>query len=113
MAARREIQIRPVTRVQLPVVDDLVTQRALEIVEGALQDLQAKRNRDVVTFDLVIGTNRVRHGLGRACAGYTLTPTVADRNFAHAIDTTNPRPDLEVWVVVIGADQPTAILEVY
>jgi hypothetical protein len=46
-------------------------------------------------------------------AGYTLTPTVASAAFAHCLNRDNPRPDLEAWIDVIGADQPGAIVKVF
>jgi hypothetical protein len=82
-------------------------------VEQAVQQLQSPRSRDVVTFDLVIGSNHVRHSLGRDVVGYSLTATVADASFAHAIDATNPIPGREVWIDVIGAAQPGARIEVF
>jgi hypothetical protein len=33
--------------------------------------------------------------------------------FSHAIDRENPRPDLTVWITVIGVAQPKALIEVY
>ncbi len=113
MAGRRFIPARTISQLQAPAVEDATTQRAFDVVVGAVQDLQAKRKRDVVEADLVVGTNRVPHSLGRACEGYTLTPTTADATFAHAIDKTNPRPDLEVWITVIGVAQDGATVEVF
>lgn len=112
MAGRRAIAAKPLGQLQTPSVEDATTQRAFEVVTGAVQELQTKRNRDVVTANLIVGTNRIRHNLGRACAGYTLTPTTANATFAHAIDKTNPRPDLEVWITVIGVAQTAATIEV-
>jgi hypothetical protein len=109
-AIRRPSSFRTLGPVQ---VDDPQTARALDQVSDAVQSLQASRSRVVVTQDLVIGTNKVRHGLGRAAAGYTLVATVADAAFAHAISDSNPRPDLEVWVTVVGAAQPGARVEVW
>lgn len=79
----------------------------------AVRDLQLVGKRVVVTANLVVGTNRIAHGLGRSCVGYTLTPTTANASFAHAINTTNPRPDLEVWITVIGVAQTAATIEVF
>ena len=113
MAGRRSSPPRASQSLSIPPVEDQQTMRAFKQVEQAVQALQAPRSRDVVTFDLVIGSNHVRHALGRDVAGYGLTPTVISAAFAHAIDTTNPRPDLEVWIDVIGAAQPGARIEVF
>ena len=116
MAGRspRDHRASPVARVQPPAVADSATQRAIDVLAGALQDQQSKRQYDVVqNVDLVVGTNKVTHGLGRACVGYNLTATVADATFAHAIDTDNTHPEREVWITVVGVDQPAATIEVY
>lgn len=113
MAGRAARAPRVVSATAQVSVDDPRTQRALDALLATVQRLEAQRSRDVVTVDLIIGTNKIRHGLGRAVAGYTLTPTAADATFAHAIDRENPRPELELWVVCIGATQPGATLEVY
>jgi hypothetical protein len=94
-------------------VEDKPTQRALEQTKDAVQALQSVRKRDVVMVDLVVGTNIIRHGLGRDVTGYTLVPTVADATFAHALDETNPNPQREVWILVVGVAQPRARLEVW
>jgi hypothetical protein len=93
--------------------DDPVIGRMAGQIEQAVQQVQQARSRVVVTADLAIGTNRVRHGLGRPVVGYTLTPTAASAAFAHAINTANTNPELEVWIDVIGAAQPGARLEVW
>lgn len=113
MAGRHPGRVRPVASVQAPNVDDVVTQQALDKILSALNSQQSLRQRDVVAFDLVVGTNKVRHGLGRACVGYNLTPTSASAAFAHAIDKTNPHPEFEVWITVIGVAQPAATVEVF
>ena len=113
MAARRPISAPPFAHVLIPTVDDPVMQQALDRVSGAVQDLQGRRKDDVVTSTLVDGINKVPHGLGRAVLGYTVTPTSVSAAFAHAIDTTNPRPDLEVWIEVVGGPQTNAIIRVF
>lgn len=82
-------------------------------VQQAVQALQKEPKRQVVSSDLVVGRNVVRHGLTRPVRGYTLTATVADATFAHAIDRSNPRPELEVWINVVGVAQPGAQIEVW
>lgn len=113
MAGRRIIPIRARPQAVVPSVDDPQVARAIDVVADAVQSLQQKADRVLVTADLVIGTNKVRHGLGRACRGYNVTPSVATIAFAHALNTTNPRPDLEVWISVVGSDMPKAQIEVY
>lgn len=115
MAGRSVKVIRPVPKLVVPAVEDQNTARAIDVISDAVRDVQSRAQRVVVAFDLVGGTvNRVPHGLGRAYRGYTVTPTVADATFAHAISSqTNPRKDLEVWIDAVGADQPGAIIEVF
>lgn len=106
---------RPRTRsvVSVPTVDDPQTARSLREIEQAVQRLQLVADRDRITADLVIGTNKVRHGLGRDVFGFTVTPTVVSAAFAFALDTANPNPRLEVWITVVGAAQPQAKIEVW
>ena len=113
MAGRRAIPPRLVARAGVPRVPDPTTERAMQAVRDSLGRLELRRERSITTFDLVIGTNRIPHGLGRPVAGYTITPTVASAAFAHAIDRENPHPELTVWIVVIGAEQPGAMIETY
>lgn len=113
MAGRAVQRMRASAALSFDAVSDPATQRALEQTQTAVQQLQSERARDVRIADLVVGTNIVRHGLGRAATGYTLTATTADAAFAHAIDATNPRPEREIWVVVVGVAQPGARLEIW
>lgn len=93
--------------------DDPVTAAALTQVEQAIQRLQTGRVRDVLRADLVVGTNKIRHGLGRSVTGFTLVPTVANASFASALNVANPSPELEVWIDVVGIAQPGARIEVW
>lgn len=109
---------RPIARrALLPVqVDDAKTQHALRELGDEVARLGQLNalDRQVVTVDLVVGTNKVNHGLGRRVRGYTLTPTVADATFAHALVIAgNSQPDRQVWISVIGVNQPGAVLEVW
>lgn len=113
MAGRAVQKPRSVPLVSAPNVEDQDTQRALDSITSSVSRLQSDRLRQVVTSDLAIGTNKVQHGLGRRAAGYTLVATVADAAFAHAVDDANPHPEREVWIVVIGAAQPGARLEIW
>ena len=113
MAGRRIIPIRSAQRANVPNVDDPQIARAIDAVADAVQDVQGRAQRARTTANLVIGTNKVRHGLGRPCVGYTITPSVATIAFAHALNAANPRPDLEVWISVVGSDMPKAQIEVF
>lgn len=113
MAGRAVQRIARVQVLSVAAVADKPTQRALEQTQDAVQQLQSVPKRSAVMVDLVVGTNIVRHGLGRPVLGYTLVPTVADATFAHALDEANPHPDLEVWITVIGVAQSRARVEVW
>lgn len=113
MAGRRPLRIGTTQAFGVTQVDDPQAARAFEETSVAIQRLQRARSREAMVVDLVVGTNKLQHSLGRAALGYTLTPMVADATFAHAIDTSNPRPDLEVWVTVIGVAQAGARVEVW
>lgn len=113
MAGRTAQKPRSVALVTAPSVGDETTQRALDAITASISRLQSDRLRQVVTANLAIGTNKVQHGLGRKAAGYTLTATVADAAFAHAVDDVNPHPEREIWIVVIGAAQLNARLEIW
>lgn len=113
MAGRRPAPPRASQSLSVPPVEDKQTMRAFKAVEQAVQQLQTPRSRDVVIYSLEIGSNHVRHSLGREVLGYTITATVADAAFAHALDTSNPISDREVWIDVIGAAQPGARIEVF
>jgi hypothetical protein len=113
VAGRRAKPPGGVERVVAVEVADTQTDRALTRIRETLERLDSARKRDVVKVDLIVGTNKVRHGLGRPVAGYSITATVADATFAHAIDRDNPRPELEVWITVAGIAMPNAIVEVF
>lgn len=113
MPARKATPIRPVERVQNVTVKDAKTQQAVDAVAVAVQTLQKRRSRDVVTFNLVDGINKIPHGLGRAVEGYIIVPTELDATFASALDRSNPRPDLEVWIDITGGPQAEAVIEVF
>lgn len=114
MAARRPVRINPGRAVLVPEVADAPTQRALDAVSSAVSDLQGARARDRVVVDLVVGVNRIRHGLGRPHDGYALVARGANAAFAHGLATeTNPRPDREIWIEVVGSSMSGAIVEVW
>jgi len=110
MAGRKPEKIRPIAFAQVASVEDSVTQRALDVVVGAVQDLQTEGKRATVVADLVIGENRITTNLGRRARGMALTPTVADAMFAWSFAIDN---DTEVIVTVIGEAQPACPMEIY
>lgn len=113
MAGRRVVTPRTTAALQLPAVEDETTQRALDKLVVAVADVRGRSRATIEGVDLVVGTNRVSHGLGRRVVGAHVTPSVASAAFGYALDTTNPRPDLEAWITVVGTDQPACVVEVW
>ncbi len=113
MAGRKAVPGRGITLAQPPSVKDTETQRAIDTLTTAVQNIQTQRNRDLVVADLVVGTNKIVHGLGRPCEGYSLTPKVANLAFGHALNTSNTVPELEVWIDVVGSSSDGARIEIY
>lgn len=114
MPARKAVAIRPVGRVQPVNVDDPKTQQALDVVSSAVDALQGRRERDYLTVNLVVGVNRIPHGLGRPYFGFNLTRKTLNIAFDACIASeTNPRPDREIWIDVIGSAESDVALEVY
>lgn len=110
MAGRKPEKIRPIAFAQVASVEDSTTQRVLDVVVGAVQDLQVERKHQSVVADLVVGANRIPTNLGRRARGMSLAPTVADATFAWSFSIDN---DNEVIVTVIGAAQPACPMEIY
>ncbi len=113
MAGRRAQPPRASATLSILPTGDAKVDASLKLVEQAVQALQANASRDLVQADLIVGTNRIAHGLGRAVRGYTVTATAADASFAHALDLSNPHPDREVWITVVGVAQTDAQIEVF
>lgn len=80
----------------------------MDEVRVAAQSALDRREVFSATADLAIGTNVVQHGLGRAPIHVVVTPTVASTSFAWALHTTNPHPDRQVLIDVVGVAQPGA-----
>lgn len=112
MAGRRVTPQRSVSSLSVPTPADPVVGHAVLQLEQAVNKLQATRERVVVTVDLVVGRNIVRHGLGRPCRGYTITPT-STAAFTHAIALENPHPEREIWIDILSAGQAGARVEVF
>jgi hypothetical protein len=77
------------------------------VVEAARS---SRRPRNAITVDLIIGDNRINHGLGVIPRGCGITPTVADASFAWAITA---RDDRQAIITVVGIAQPGATAEFY
>ena len=89
---------------------DPVVSRLISTTASAIDDLQAKQATSVIVkVDLVVGANRINHGLGRRARLAQVTPTVADATYAWAFSTDN---DSQVIVTVIGVPQPSAVVEI-
>ena len=107
---------RPKQRQQLQTgtlvnTDSAAVSRAL----GDLATAQQATDRRVVdrvrvTVDLVVGDNRVSHGLGRVARGATVTPTTADASFAWALTGGDSR---QAVITVVGVGQAKASVELY
>lgn len=81
-------------------------------VDRAIDELAEAINRVVdpgqgfVEVDLIVGTNRINHGLGRIPLGVDVVPKDAASAFAWGYDWTqpdNPVPDRQIWLDVVGA----------
>lgn len=106
---------RPKQRQQLQTgtlvnADPAAVSRAL----GDLATAQQATDRRVidrvrVTVDLVLGANRVSHGLGRPALHATVAPTVADAAFAWALTGGDAK---QAVITVVGVPQPGASVEV-
>lgn len=117
MTARKPNRPRPVPTLSVPRVtspepkafdvSDQI-QRAIQESEQAIRASMAAEWR-IIDADLVIGRNKLSHGLGRAPRFVLIQPTVASASFGWAINLVdNPVPELQAWIDVIGADQPGA-----
>jgi len=113
MPGRKPVRPRSVERVVSTSVDDPETSRALDELAAAMGKLQERPTSQVITdVDLVIGTNVVRHGLGRAPKFVDVMPTVLDASFAWRHDTNQPHLDRQVLIEISGVAQPNAAVRV-
>jgi hypothetical protein len=71
------------------------------------KQIQARSTR---TVDLIVGANRIAHGLGRRARGVTVMPTVADTTWAWSFAADG---DSNVIITCVGVPQPGATVEVY
>ena len=67
------------------------------------------KHRARITADLIVGTNRLVHNLGRKPQHVTLMPTTADATFAWCVTSMD---DKQVTITVVGVAQTDASIEV-
>jgi hypothetical protein len=107
---------RPQARQQLQTgtlvnADPASVSRHLSDLATAVQASERRAvDRVRVTVDLVVGDNRIAHGLGRPALGATVTPTTADATFAWALTGGDSR---QAVITVVGVPQPRASVEIY
>jgi hypothetical protein len=82
----------------------------LRALSSAVESVRSRGEVDPVTADLVVGSNFVRHGLGRAPRFVQVTPAVADATFGWAWIKTSPHADRQVRIDVVGVAQPGAVV---
>lgn len=105
-----------VRRFNRPEVPDPTTERALRNIETALDPVMDSplASLQLITADLVVGVNKIAHGLGRAPRNVRVTPTTADASWAWAWTTAgNALPQRQVWITTVGVAQAGATIEVY
>lgn len=107
MPARRPIPAKPVQRVQSVGVSDGPTSRALDKLAAAVQETQAKATSQVVDADLAIGSNIVRHALGRRPRFVTVMATATGASWA-----VTARDARTVTIAVATAAMPSAAVRV-
>ena len=103
---------RPRPRAQV-IAHEVGTPAATERMVAQLSEQverQERPYRSSVTVNLVVGTNRVVHGLGRVPKGATLTPSEANLNFAWGITSADERIAV---IAVVGSDMPRVVMEFY
>ncbi len=82
-----------------------------EIVDTVNANALAKE-RVYIDADLVIGVNRIGHGLGRPVIGIIAVPRDPDPGFSCGFDPaqlSNPIPDRQVFLDVVGGPMRTRI----
>lgn len=99
-----------------PSVEDPTTERAFLALETDLEPLYDSplAGARVFTADLVVGVNRLNHGLGRIPRNVHVTPTTADATWSWAWTTSgNNQPERQIWITTTGVAQAGAVIEVY
>lgn len=82
--------------------------RAVSQLEDRARTIE--RPRTVARVNLVVGTNRIAHGLGRMSVGAFVSPSVADASFAYSHA---PDGDRIAVITVVGVAQPGATVEMF
>ena len=87
-------------------------QDSTERMLGQLADQAATStkvsSRIVRVVSLVVGANRIAHGLGRRAQGVTVVPTAADATFAWSFAADG---DKYALITVVGVAQPDSPVE--
>ena len=96
-----------VTPHQVPTWDS--ASRANDQINQVISQLPTVE-RKTLTVSLVVGANRVNHGLSGPARGCTVTPTVADATFAWSFAADGAK---QAVITVVGVPQPNATVEVF
>lgn len=104
MRTARRRSPRDPFRVAPPSVDDPKVSRALTVITEAVNGMGEQTIR-YVDVSLVVGTNRIEHGLMRTPVAVSVMPFTASAAFAWSFDPAqsgNPHPERVADVVVAG-----------
>ena len=111
MPATKPQRVLTKPRITTPTIATPTVGRAIGDTTDAVRQVSNRlKDRTDLTVSLAIGDNRIAHGLGRKPRGYTITPSVADATFAHALKAAD---DKVLTITVVGAAQPNAVVEVF
>ena len=103
-------RIRPRDQIVSHHVEDIEAADRLTDELARVLDSVDQAKRSGVRVDLVVGTNRILHLLGRTPKGCNITPTVADATFAWCLAS---KDDNVATITVVGVDQPGVWVEFY
>lgn len=107
-AARRRFLAAPAAIAASPAGVKVDDSRSIERAIGQVADAVnavVETGRTYVDADLVIGTNRIAHGLGRPAIRVEVIPATANATFAWGFDpaqSTNATPERLAYVEVTG-----------
>lgn len=104
--------IRPVARQQVTphqIPDADSAGRANDAITAQLAAIPVVERR-IIAVSLVVGANRINHGLSGTARGCNVTPTVADATFAWSFAADG---DKAAVITVVGVAQPKAVIEVF
>jgi hypothetical protein len=101
--------VRPVQREQV-IASSSGSPEGMRRAIGQLEQLaRIAAPRKSITVDLIVGDNRIAHGLGRMSRGAFVSPSVADATFAYSHA---PDGDRIAVITVVGVAQPGALVEI-